>query len=209
MFLDRNVYAGNVAMTIYTTKATYAANFPIAIDLPASRARYRSVPIPIANPSIEPLDSVDIDYDGTHVPGGCVERLRIEPYSDATVDDRTAYATLDPARRPIALSKKVGETSPLTCKSPYADAAIDGAPAPLEYPVLARVLGQSGTTLVEVTLAANGTVTRAAIYRSSGSSALDRAAVNAAVATHYRSTLVRCEPQPGSYLFEANFSMAR
>jgi TonB family protein len=208
MFSDRNIYAGNIAMKIYTTKATYAADFPIAIDLPAYRARYRSVPIEIANPSTEALDSVDITYDGTHVSGGCIGRLRIGPYSDASVDARTAYATLDPARPPIALSK-IAKTSPLTCKSPYADAEIDGAPAPLDYPATARALGQSGTTLVKVTLAANGAVTGAAIYRSSGSNALDTAAMNAAVATHYRSTLFRCEPGPSSYLFKAEFSTVR
>jgi TonB family protein len=209
MFSDRNVYSGGVAMKIYTRMETYAANFPISIDLSTPRARFRSVPIALANPSSEPLDSADITYDGARVPGGCVERLRIEPYSDASVDARTAYATLDPARPPIALSKVIGAVSPLTCKSPYADATIDGVPAQLEYPAMARELGLTGMTLVKVMLAADGAVTGATIYRSSGSSVLDRAAVKAAVATHYRSDLVRCEPEPGSYLFRAEFSTAR
>lgn len=209
MFSDRNVYSGGVAMKLYTRTETFAANFQIAIDLPTQRARFRSGPIALADPSSEPLDSADITYDGAEVPGGCVERFRVTPYSDASLDARTAYATLDPARPPITLSKVIGVASPLACTSPYADATVDGAPAQLEYPAMARELGLTGMTVVKVTLAADGAVTGASIYRSSGSTVLDQAAVKAAVATHYRPDIVRCEPERGSYLFRAEFSTAR
>ncbi len=208
-FSDRNVYSGTVAMTIYTATTTYAANIPIAIALPSHNADFRSLPFTIANTSAEPFEAAEVTFNGTQVPGGCLARLRIAPYSDTNIDARAAYADLDPARPSVQLLKVIGENSSLTCKTPYAWAEIDGYPARLTYPDMARELGQTGTTLVKVTLAASGAVTAATIYSSSGSSLLDRAALDAASATHYRPSVFRCEPIPGSYIFKAMFSVGR
>jgi TonB family protein len=208
-FSNRNVYSGTVAMTIYTATSTYAANLPIAVALPTHDAGYRSLPFAIANPGSDPFVAAEITFVGTQGAGGCVARVLITPYSNANVDERAAYAAVDPARPPVTLLKVIGENSALTCKTPYAPAEIDGYAAQLAYPDMARELGQTGTTLVKVTLAADGTVVAEAIYASSGSSLLDRSALNAAAATHYRASIFRCEPISGSFIFKAEFSVGR
>jgi TonB family protein len=205
-FSDHSVYSGTVAMTIYTATKTYAANVPIAIALPGHASDYRSLPFTIANPVSEPFVAAEITFAGTRVVGGCVARLRLSSFRQDDVDVREAFAGLDPSRPPTQLLKVIGEGSTLTCKDPYADAQTDVA-ARLDYPAIAREMGQTGTAFVKVTLTDTGAVDSVALYRSSGSDYLDRAALNAAQQSHYRPQLFRCEPAPGSYLFRAQFEM--
>ena len=75
-----------------------------------------------------------------------------------------------------------------------------------EYPELARQQALTGTTQVKVTLAESGAVTDAQVYASSGSPALDAAAVAAARRSTYAPEIDDCRPRAGSYLFRAEFS---
>jgi protein TonB len=206
-FSDRSVFSGTVAMTIYTANNTYAANIPIAVALPGHDSDYRSLPFTIANPASDPFLAAEIDFAGTRpIPGGCVIRSRLSDLTQSDEDVRAAYAGLDPSRPPTQLLKVIGEGMTLTCKDPYASARLDQA-ARLDYPMMAREMGQTGTTLVKVSLTDTGAVDAVSIYRSSGSTYLDQAAIHAAQQSQYRPQLFRCEPVAGAFLFKANFNM--
>lgn len=99
---------------------------------------------------------------------------------------------------------------------PPADVATPGCAQPdreartidtvqLQAPEIAREQGLTGTAQVEVTLRPDGGVQSVAIYKSSGSTALDDAALAAARQTTYAAARRNCEPVPGSYLFTAEF----
>jgi protein TonB len=109
-------------------------------------------------------------------------------------------ATPAPTPTPIPATPKP------SCANPNADAAIAGSAVEPEYPDIARQQGAAGTTEVKVTLDAAGNVTAAIVYKSSGSQALDNAAIVAAKATRYTPDTVNCVKQAGSYLFTANFT---
>jgi protein TonB len=91
------------------------------------------------------------------------------------------------------------------CAVPNADAAMKGEPADLEYPDIAREQGAVGTTVVKVTLDANGNVVDASVYKSAGNAALDQSAIKSAKATSYTPDIINCVKTAGSYLFRANF----
>jgi TonB family protein len=195
-----------VTMTIYTATKTYATHVPLAVALPAHDATFRSVPFAIENPASEPFEATEIDFEGTHVIGGCVVRFRLADRTPSDVDLREAYAGLDPSRPPTQLLRVIVEGNTLTCKNPYASARFDGLEGGrLDYPAMARIMGQTGTVLVKVSLTETGAVDGVAVYHSSRSSYLDQAALNAAQHAHYRPELFRCVPVPGAYLFRADF----
>jgi len=90
------------------------------------------------------------------------------------------------------------------CAQPHVEAnAVDKAEP--EYPEIARQQGAVGTTQVKVTLDAAGTVTDAAVYKSSGNQSLDQSAVKAAKASRYTPEIDACQKIAGSYLFTADF----
>ena len=74
-----------------------------------------------------------------------------------------------------------------------------------ETPRLAQEEGLTGTAQVKVSIDAAGSVTDVSIYRSSGSSLLDTAALNAAKESTYKADIRNCEAVPGSYLFTVVF----
>jgi TonB family protein len=193
-------------MTIYTSTSTYAANVPIAVELPGHDVGFRSLPFIVVNPSSEPFTAAEFTFAGSHVVGGCAQRFRMTDLIQRDLDIRAAYAELDPSRPPTQLLKVIGEGTTVTCKDPYASARFDGPPVAPDYPAMARALGQTGTTLVKVSLTDTGAVDAVAIYRSSGSDALDRSALNAAQRSHYKPQLFRCDPVAGAYLYTANFA---
>jgi protein TonB len=77
--------------------------------------------------------------------------------------------------------------------------------ATLETPAIAQAEGLVGTVQVKVALDTGGAVIGASVYRSSGSSLLDSAAIRAAKESTYRPEIRNCEPVPGEYLFTATF----
>jgi protein TonB len=92
-----------------------------------------------------------------------------------------------------------------SCAQPHVDAAVTRAVEP-DYPELARQQSLTGTTQVKVTLAETGAVMDAQVYASSGSAALDAAAITAARRSMYAPEIDDCRQHAGSYLFRAEFS---
>ena len=74
-----------------------------------------------------------------------------------------------------------------------------------DTPEMAREQGITGVSQIEVTLDASGAVMSASVYKSSGSAALDNAALAAARASRYSPALESCHAVGGSYLFRAEF----
>jgi protein TonB len=119
-----------------------------------------------------------------------------------TATGKPTEATAAPAATPAPTPTPAPKPQ---CAVPNAEANIKGEAADLEYPEMAREQGAVGTTLVKVTLDANGVVTDASVYKSAGNAALDQSAIKAAKATSYTPDIVDCVKTAGSYLFKANF----
>lgn len=90
------------------------------------------------------------------------------------------------------------------CTAPDVPAHALNAITP-ETPELARQEGLSGVTEVRVDLAADGSVESVSVFRSSGSTLLDAAAVRAAKASSYAANQRDCKSISGSYIFRAEF----
>ncbi|MBV9270074.1 MAG: TonB family protein [Candidatus Eremiobacteraeota bacterium] len=103
-------------------------------------------------------------------------------------------------RDTVPLSRSDG-----SCAAPYMDATAL-VPVTPEFPTNARYIGKVATTLVRVRLSANGEVDDASIQQSSGNTAIDDAAMQAARATLYFPKIMNCHRLPGTYLFRATFS---
>ncbi len=125
----------------------------------------------------------------------------------------TTTDTVGPITPPIGpIGPDPGPTGPVepttapgpVCTAPdVAARALD--PVTPDTPELAQEQGLTGTTQVRVTIDANGNVTDVGVYRSSGSSLLDAAALRAARESTYKADIRNCEAVSGSYLFTATF----
>ena len=74
-----------------------------------------------------------------------------------------------------------------------------------DYPDSARDLGLGPALVpVVVTVDEKGTVVAASLFKTSGNSALDRAAILAARQSTYAPQLVNCAPTTGTYMFNAH-----
>jgi len=93
----------------------------------------------------------------------------------------------------------------LECGVPFADARIDKVAQPT-YPEIAKIEGATGSVQVQVDLDAAGHVIKAFVSHSSGNDPLDGAALQAALATTYNAAVIACKPQPGAFIFRANFT---
>lgn len=91
-----------------------------------------------------------------------------------------------------------------SCAAPDEEAHVKRT-VQLQEPQVAREQGLAGTTQVEVSLASDGSVERTSVYRSSGSTLLDDAALIAARETTYAAAESNCRSVSGSYLFTAEF----
>jgi protein TonB len=109
----------------------------------------------------------------------------------------------------------VGPTGPVEpsapTEAPTASCAAPDVPAHVvdtataETPEVAQEQGLTGTTQVEVSIDPDGAITATSIYRSSGSQALDTAALAAARQSTYKADVRNCEAVAGSYLFTVVF----
>lgn len=110
--------------------------------------------------------------------------------------------TVEPSAQPTVIYPA---TSPApACTAPDVPARTIEAVTP-EAPQSALQEGMTGVADVRVDLAANGDVLAVSIYRSSGSLALDQAALRAARSSRYAAALQDCRPAAGSYIFKAEF----
>jgi protein TonB len=107
-------------------------------------------------------------------------------------------ATAPPAATPAPTQKP-------SCANPNVPATTT-RPVEPDYPEMARQQGMTGTVQVKVTLAATGSVQGAVVYKSSGSAALDNAAIAAAKQSSYAAEVDNCVPTAGTYLFRADFT---
>ncbi len=91
------------------------------------------------------------------------------------------------------------------CAVPNKDASTTRAVEP-DYPDMARQQGAVGTVQVKVSLSATGSVLSTSVYKSSGNSSLDQAALSAARASSYAPETENCVPIAGNYIFRADFT---
>jgi len=91
-----------------------------------------------------------------------------------------------------------------SCTEPDVAAHVVNAITP-DTPELARQEGLNGVTEVRVDLRPDGTVDSVSVYRSSGSTLLDGAALRAAKASTYAAASHDCRNLSGSYIFKAEF----
>ncbi|MGB9671471.1 MAG: TonB family protein, partial [Halothiobacillaceae bacterium] len=125
------------------------------------------------------------------------------PVKDSTATPATLHAT--PAARTIdgAQPPFHGAAAPNPTPSAAPAQSVDARQPECDfrrppYPRLARLNGESGTTLIRLTLAADGQITTAVVERSSGFSALDAAALASARAG-------RCSPGASARLATVPF----
>lgn len=94
------------------------------------------------------------------------------------------------------------------CELAYMTASTMSAVQP-QLPASAIRDRAHGVVQVRVRVAADGSLTSANVYKSSGRADLDEAARKAAVATLYRPAIDKCTPVAGDYLFVADFLASR
>jgi len=92
-----------------------------------------------------------------------------------------------------------------SCAAPHVDARTTQK-ADADYPALAQAQGAAGTSTVKVALSASGVVESATIYRTSGNTVLDQAALKAARNSRYAPEIEDCQKVPGQYLFVVEFA---
>lgn len=92
-----------------------------------------------------------------------------------------------------------------TCPSQPHDAVVTQAVTP-DRPEGAMDADAVGRVVVEVDIAADGSVTHARVHASSGYASLDRAAVDAAAHARYAPASDGCEAIAGTYLYVVEFS---
>jgi protein TonB len=114
---------------------------------------------------------------------------------------------------PRAAAKPVPSASPVATPSPAgpcaghanAAAALAGTPPPLPVPGQARVSRVNGVAQVQVSLAADGSVSAVALVRSSGDGGLDAVASEMARLARYSPKYVDCKAVAGTYAFRVRF----
>jgi TonB family protein len=113
----------------------------------------------------------------------------------------TGRATAAPTQAPTPAPT----VSALLCAKNDIEAIVRSSPAPPDIPIPARAEGTSGTTLVDVKLDAQGTVTGATISQSSGNTSLDVIALGMARDSTYSPATHDCKPVASTYTFSVKF----
>ncbi len=159
---------------------------PLAIVTPKPIAFVRPTAPAQHHPPAPPIISHRSGTPGAHVVGPITPPGPIGP-------DPGPTGAVEPTSAPAP-----------ACTAPdIAARAID--PVTPDTPEIAQEQGLTGTTQIRVSIDANGAVTDVGIYRSSGSSLLDAAALHAARESTYKADIRNCEAVSGSYLFTATF----
>ena len=99
----------------------------------------------------------------------------------------------------------VAPAHPASCAVNSQPARIVRAFAP-QYPLIAKLEGLTGTSVIRVDLAETGDVAGTYVVVSSGSTILDRAAMHAAQSIKYAPEIKSCAPASGSYAVEIEFA---
>jgi TonB family protein len=132
-----------------------------------------------------------------------------DPYGDTKTNDPTgsgpgSLATM-PATLPTPIDPPSTALSTPACANPPHDAIVTNAVTP-ERPAIAQEQGAAGRTQVRVDLSPTGSVVSASVARSSGNTALDTAAVEAARQARYAPASDGCRAIGGSYLYTVDYT---
>jgi len=136
---------------------------------------------------------------------------RTSSSDDASTGDHPARSIAGPDFGPPAIGPTGPAEPSAPTEAPTASCAAPDVPAHVvdtataETPEIAQEQGLTGTTQVEVSIDPDGAITATSIYRSSGSQALDNAALAAARQSTYKADVRNCEAVAGSYLFTVVF----
>jgi TonB family protein len=104
-----------------------------------------------------------------------------------------------------ALRASAQGRGPNPCRAKNTDATVAKI-ALAHYTNLPPITADAGLSLIRVTLDAGGIVTATSVYRSSGSLAIDIAAIKAAEETHYNPQILNCKSVRSDYVFQPVFS---
>jgi len=205
-FFDGVPFSGSVDATFYTASASYAATIPeLDIAKSSKSGGFSSKTVSFANTVSDPIEGVALSFHGSDVGQACDQNLPLPKPSDRSWLALHAPHTAEPGDTPLALTPAASNGSP-TCADPFKVASAVKPVMP-QYPAIASQLHQSGTALVRVDVAGDGTVANTSIFESSGYKSLDAAAVEAAAASSYSPAIFRCNPIASSYIFTAQFKM--
>jgi TonB family protein len=205
-------------VTAYGKDAVYAADLPnVAIRTALtwrSAPLFRSGAIVLLNTDREPL--LGVTFAPSDPACRPEDRTLMGPKAMAawTRSVDTEWAAL--AQTVVAEAGNGSTATPLgsvaaappACSRPFANAALDRAAIP-NYPDSARLNGTAGVALIQVTLDESGTESAVRVFRSSGDASLNVAALDAAKTSTYFPQVFACRPRRGSYIFRADFSIAR
>ncbi len=138
------------------------------------------------------------------VPPNFAER---PPILDPKDSDRLSDSPPADARPIVPVtSAPLGQTN---CGQPFSDGTVTSQATP-DYPSVMSVRAPdghaTGTSVIQVAINPNGTLSDAWIWGTSGFSALDNAALDAAKRSAYRGAMAYCEPVPSMYFLKVTFS---
>jgi TonB family protein len=118
--------------------------------------------------------------------------------------DRRSLRDNFSTKTPTVVPTSFGPSSPQTCNQPYAPPRAI-LPVQPDAPAAAHAVHAGGTTIVRVDLDETSTVVGSAVVRSSGYAPLDRAALDAANKSSYRTESFACRPVASTYQFAVTF----
>ncbi len=120
--------------------------------------------------------------------------LALEAFSPAL-----AFAPAQSVSTPAVTGSSVAAAP---CAKPNVDALVL-TPAEPQTP---HGLKAGASAIVSVTIAPNGSVTHANVWKTSGNAQIDRSVLEAARHSKYSPKLVDCKAVTGNYLFRADFA---
>ena len=171
---------------------------PKATPLPHVEPHRPSHALSVHTPRTHSHGSVPTEPQYSPSPGGDQNGL---PQPGDSTAAPLAAETATPAIHPLPVPTP---TRP-SCAAPHVDARTTQK-ADADYPALAQAQGATGTVTVKVALSASGAVESATVYKGSGNSALDQAALKAARNSRYAPEIEDCQKVPGQYLFVVEFA---
>jgi TonB family protein len=206
-FWNAKRFTGSADLMLYAGNTVYAASIPHFAISTLAAPGFQSKPFAVANSNAAALGGIAITYRNAGGSVACSQRFALAQPSPRVISAST-YAEATSGGTPPIVPAVADTESPLPCAAPYVAVVIDGKAADAAYPQSAKSQGATGTAIVEVFIAADGTPTRTTVVASTGNLALDAATQSAAAATKYKPQIFRCKALAGSYFFKAEFTSA-
>jgi len=169
------------------------------------RPKLEPTPKPRPHVTVSHFPSVGPHVVRPHVPHGAVHVAITPPEPTGEPNAPGNTGTNGPGGVIGQPAAPPAEVPGPACSNPNVEAKTVVAVAP-ERTTDDFSAGTNSTAMIKVDLDANGRVTGASVYASTGSLELDRAALDAARASTYAPEMRDCQAVPGSYLFKVEFS---